>query len=270
MTAPAPGLPDPSGPRLRLPTVPYRSFLALIDLIMRPEVILVGADRIPDGPCIATSNHPHREEILLGYRIFTRPVRILLEQGLLDTAYVRNEIEKALQTGYRMPTWSRRFATVAADWLARQNRRLGSIPVARDPDQPGATSINRAAFRASIQALERGEVIGMAPEGQLSPEEGLGKLQRGAAQLAWHFARREEPVPVLPIIFHGIRGLERSLLGRGRIVVALGETLTLEIAPGESRREALDRFTTELHAALTTLDERVNRAWPLESADKSE
>ncbi len=250
-------------PRVRLPVLPYRTFLGLIDTLRRTEVALVGADRIPDGPCIAAANHPHREEIFLGYRIFTRPVRIVVERGLLDPDFLRAEFDKALREAYRFPSWVGRLGNTAADWLARQNRRLGCIPVEREPDRPGALAVNRAAFRASVRALERGEVIGMAPEGGLSPERGLGELQPGAARLAWHFARQGRHMPVLPMILHGIRDLERSLLGRGRIVIALGEPLVMEIGPGEGRREILERFTAELHRALTDLDERVRRAYPL-------
>lgn len=245
-----------------LPTLTYRGFLGFIGLLLRFDVKLVGVDNIPCGPCIATSNHPNREEILLGYRIFRRPVRIILDDGLMEPVFIQTEFRKALSEQYRLPRWTRKLGVLVSDWLARQNRRLGCIPVARDPEAPGATSVNRRAFRLAIEALKRGEVIGMAPEGSISPESGVGILQRGASELAWHFARRGEDIPVLPIIFYGITGLKHSLFGRGRVVIALGKPLYFDIDPGEQRREAVERFTSRLHENLVELHRRVSATEP--------
>jgi hypothetical protein len=205
-----------SGPRLRLPTVPYGAFRALIGLLLRSEVTLIGAAHIPDGPCLAVSNHPNREEILLGYRIFRRPVRIVVQPGLMDADFLAAEIDQALAGQYRFPRFVRRLGPLLADWIARQNRRLGCIPVVREKDSTEGTAANRRALRLTLEALERGEVVGMSGEGGLSPEAGVGRVERGAAAIAVHAARRGRPVPVLPIIFHGMRRLEHSLLGRGR------------------------------------------------------
>ncbi len=237
-------------PRLRLPTVPYRVFRGLVGLLLRADVTLIGAAHIPDGPCLAVSNHPNREEILLGYRTFRRPVRIIVQHGLMDAGFLHGEIVKALEEQYRFPRLMHRLAATLADWIARQNRRLGCIPVVREGDAPGGTAVNRTALRLALQALERGEVVGMAPEGNISPRDGVGRLQRGAAAIAVHAARRGRPVPVLPIIFYGVHRLDRFLLGRTRLVVALGPTLEPELRPGESPLTAQERFTDRLQQVL--------------------
>jgi 1-acyl-sn-glycerol-3-phosphate acyltransferase len=239
-----------SGPRLRLPTVPYGAFRALIGLLLRSEVTLIGAAHIPDGPCLAVSNHPNREEILLGYRIFRRPVRIVVQPGLMDADFLAAEIDQALAGQYRFPRFVRRLGPLLADWIARQNRRLGCIPVVREKDAPAGMVANRSALRLALEALERGEVVGMSGEGGLSPEAGVGRVERGAAAIAVHAARRGRPVPVLPIIFHGMRRLEHSLLGRGRLVVALGPVLKPELQPGETAGVAQERFRQRLQEVL--------------------
>jgi len=256
---------------LRIPALPYPIFRALLGLLMRTDVTLVGARNIPDGPCIACSNHPHREEILLGYRIFQRPVHIMLQKGLFERRHIESEFRAALEGTYRFPKWVEGLAPVAADWIARQNIALGAIPVAREKDVSDprtALLINRSAFRLAIRALERGHVIGMAPEGVLSPDGGVGELQKGAAQMAWHFARRDRPVPLLPIIFWGIRGLEKSLFGKGRAIVAVGEPLPASRREGEGRKDYTDRVTGELRGALVDLMEHV-RGIPAEALPPS-
>ncbi len=245
---------------LRIPALPYPLFRSLLGVLMRTDVTLIGARNIPDGPCIACSNHPHREEILLGYRIFQRPVHILLQKGLFEREHLQEEFRVALEGAYRFPAWVEALAPAAADWIARQNIALGAIPVARekDVDDPrSALLINRSALRLAIRALEHGHVIGMAPEGVLSPEEGVGELQKGAAQMAWHFARRDRPVPLLPIIFWGIRDLDKSLFGKGRAIVAVGEPLAAAREDGEGRKDYTDRVTGELREALIHLMEHV-------------
>ncbi len=246
-------------PRLRFPTIPYRAFRAMLGVLMRSDVTMIGAENIPDGPCIACSNHPNREEILLGYRTFRRPVRIMVQHGLMDPAFLAGEFEKALAEQYRFPRWFAAFGPLFGDYIARQNQRLGCITVVREEDEvPNALSINRRAYRSAIAALSRGEVIGMAPEGNISPQRGVGELQKGAARMAWHFARRGEPMPVLPIIFYGVERLERFILGRSRLLVALGPPLYMEYEADEARSVAVERLTARLQEALVDLYGKVD------------
>jgi 1-acyl-sn-glycerol-3-phosphate acyltransferase len=244
---------------LRLPTIPYRAFRALLGVVMRADVTMIGVENIPDGPCIACSNHPNREEILLGYRTFRRPVRIMVQHGLMDRAFLAAEFRKALAEQYRFPRWVGALGPLFADYVARQNERLGCIPVVRDEDGvPNALSMNRRAYRSAIAALSRGEVVGMAPEGSISPDGGIGELEKGAAWMAWHFARRGEPMPVLPIIFYGVERLDRFVLGRTRLIVALGRPLYMELEAEERRSIAVQRLTDQLQSALAGLYGRVD------------
>lgn len=131
--------------------------------------------------------------------------------------------------------------------------------VREEDDAPNSLSVNRRAYRQAIAALERGEVVGMAPEGTISPERGVGELQRGAAWMAWHFARRGREMPVLPIIFYGVAELDTSLFARRRLVVAVGEPLYMRADEGAGRAEVLEGFTLRLQERLQEMYEATDR-----------
>ena len=65
-------------------------------------------------------------------------------------------------------------------------RATGHIPVAVED--------GRAAFAEAVRRVERGEVVGIFPEGVLSPEDGLGQFRNGAARLSLATG-----VPVVPV-----------------------------------------------------------------------
>ncbi len=238
------------------PTISYRAWLGLIGFVSRIDVTLKGVGNVPRGRCITVTNHPRREEVALAYLVFRRPVRIMVDRQLLDPDYLFREFQKAISDHYSFPKWFNNLGKVITDWLARQYRSLGCIPVVRNPDSAESGTVNRRAFREAIETLKRDEVVGMAPEGTLSMDGKIGELQKGAAQIAWSFARRGEPVPVLPMIFSGITELDQSLFSRARVVIAIGEPLYMEIEPGEGRKEVLEHFTDTIWKSLNDLNNR--------------
>lgn len=240
------------------PTVSYRAWLGLLGFVSRIDVTLKGVGNIPGGRCIVVSNHPGREEVALAYLVFRRPIRIMVDRQLLDPDYLFGEFQKAISDHYRFPKWFNVLGRVITDWLARQYRSLGCIPVVRNPDSAELDTVNRRAFRETIKALKRDEVIGMAPEGTLSVDGKIGELQKGAAQIAWYFARRGEPVPVIPMIFSGITELNQSLFSRTRVVIAVGEPFHMEIEPGKGRKEVLEHFTEMIRKSLNNLNDSVS------------
>ena len=80
-------------------------------------------------------------------------------------------------------------------------RSSGSIPVARNPnaapapagDAPTAkgshTNVHDALFRETFRALERGEVIGVFPEGTSYTEPGIAQVKEGAGRAALEYVR---------------------------------------------------------------------------------
>lgn len=94
----------------------------------------------------------------------------------------------------------------------------GLIPVKRD-------EADLKAVRRSQQALNRGQVLGMFPEGTRSKDRRLHEAEPGTALLALR-----AKVPILPM---GIWGTEtirvpRDIIGRSRIEMKIGKPFTLE------------------------------------------
>jgi 1-acyl-sn-glycerol-3-phosphate acyltransferase len=88
-------------------------------------------------------------------------------------------------------------------WLARLMRFFHAFPVQRGKG-------DRAALRRAIRLLQRGEVVGIFPEGGLSEDGSLQPLERGVTMLI-----RQTGVPV---VVCGISGA-RAYMGWGEMAV---------------------------------------------------
>ena len=123
-------------------------------------------------------------------------------------------------------------------------RAWGTIPVKeRDP---------RGTIEQLCERLSRGDVIGMFPEGKISYDGRIQKLQTGVARVA-----AASGAPVLPV---GIRGAYESLPRSrrfprpSRVRVVVGEPVLFPGAPLERPgREAIEAFNAELMRQLTEL-----------------
>lgn len=111
------------------------------------------------------------------------------------------------------------------------------IPV----DQGGR---NLAAFRAAGEALARGDLVLVYPEGTI-PRVGAATDPRAGAAL---LALRHD-VPVVPIALEGTQRAPRRVR-RCRVGVAVGEPVRVAREDGETTRAACDRATGELLAAV--------------------
>jgi len=133
----------------------------------------------------------------------------------------------------------------AADYFLRDRRLarfaravVGILPIERRP-RPG-----RDPLAPLVEALDRGEILILYPEGTRGEPERLGRFRAGIAHLA---ARRPE-VPVVPVFLAGLG----RVLPKGALVpvpvfvdVVIGEPLRF----GGDRR----RFLAELEARVRTL-----------------
>lgn len=119
---------------------------------------------------------------------------------------------------------------------------MESIPVSADPQD--ALSLRRA-----MRVLQRGEVVGIFPEGQRRIDGSVGEGRLGAALLAAHSG-----APVVPV---GIRGAYAAMPPHGifpwprRIETTFGEPLRWE--GGRPDRAALAEFSERLMAAVGAL-----------------
>jgi len=202
----------PAGPR-RLP------LYTLIAGILRPlftllyRVEIVGAERIPGaGPCILAANH---ESVLDGFFLAIasrRQLRFMAKAELY------------------------RYAL-----LGRVMRALGCFPVERGAD-------NGRAVSAGVRLLERGEAIGIFPQGTCLPWLDRS-YRRGAARLALATG-----APLVPVRLVGTAdALEPGThrVGFPRVRILVGEPIRVERQ--EPTEETASELTAQLERAIGTL-----------------
>ena len=175
-------------------------------------------DRIPrNGPLIVAANHASFLDPWLIGMAFPRPVRYLI---------TRSWYEKS-------PVWRAVF------------RAFGTEPVrAEDP---------LVTVDAVCELLARGEVVGIFPEGSISPTGKLRRFRSGIARIA-----ARSGAPVLPV---GIRGGFESLPRHrlvprpSRVRIRIGEPMTFAGFPRteDPDGETLRAFRDELFARIREL-----------------
>lgn len=118
------------------------------------------------------------------------------------------------------------------------------------------------AYRAAVDALARGELVGVFPEATISRSWCLKDFKSGAVRMA-----QEAGVPVLPLVLWGsqrvlTKGARRDLLGaRGtHISIDVGEPLA---APAGEDAAAL---TSALHVRMSAMLDAAQRAYPTPGA----
>lgn len=170
-------------------------------------------DRVPSsGPVLLAGNH----------------------RGLLDAPLVAAFVP-------RPASFLAKSELFAGRW-SRTLMRLGQIPVDRGrPD--------RDALRRALEVLNRGEVLGMFPEGSRGAGE-LGTIQHGIA----YVALRCPGVPIVPV---ACLGTERALPNGGklprwgsRVDVVFGEPFTVEVPANPRARSAVAKAAEEIRVAL--------------------
>ncbi len=140
--------------------------------------------------------------------------------------------------------------------------RAGLIPVPFS-----GPHAQREMIRAARAALDRGEVLGIFPEGQISRNGLTGKFHRGLEAIL----KDREHVPVIPVFLDNLWG---SLLSfsRGRFFWKWpqGWRRTVNIVYGPPVAPPINAFTVrqaELEAAVLAFAMRRRTAQPLETID---
>ena len=117
-------------------------------------------------------------------------------------------------------------------------RTMGAIPIA--PAREDAALKDRA-FAQAADVLARGEVLGIFPEGRLTPDGELGDFRPGLTEIL-----QRTPAPVVPMALRGLWGsfFSRSANGKAmRRLRGIFSRITLvagaPIAPDDATPERL-------------------------------
>jgi 1-acyl-sn-glycerol-3-phosphate acyltransferase len=134
-----------------------------------------GLDKIPDeGPCVIACNHVSFIDALIVGGMVRRPVRFVMY--------------------YKV------FQIPVLNWIFRT---AGAIPIAGAKENP---ELMQKAFDRIEEYLSAGEVVGIFPEGGLTPDGSIQPFRPGIERI---LAR--SPVPVVPV---ALRNLWRSMWSR--------------------------------------------------------
>jgi 1-acyl-sn-glycerol-3-phosphate acyltransferase len=178
---------------------------------LRMEV--TGEDHVPlSGPVILAANHRSFWDIPVHVVASPRPIAFMAKQEL-----------------YRGPV---------TRWMWRI---LGGFPVRRE-------TADIRAIDTALALLERGEVVGVYPEGTRSRTGEMLPFLKGAGWLALRTG-----APIVPC---GLKGTERrqGLHLRRRVRVAFGPAIEVEAEPdARARRERSDVLTQQLLHAIQAL-----------------
>jgi 1-acyl-sn-glycerol-3-phosphate acyltransferase len=122
----------------------------------------------------------------------------------------------------------------------RSNPLYGPILEVADTVWVRRGEIDRQALRKALTILERGEVLGVAPEGTRADEShALQKAKAGAAYIA-----TRADVPIVPVGITGTEKITHNLLRlrRTQVVITFGEPFRLPEA-GHVRSQKLNEYT---------------------------
>ena len=145
-------------------------FLAwiLINLVYR--VRSRGLEHVPEsGPCVVVCNHVSYVDAVAVAGCVVRPVRFVMDHRI-----------------FAIPVLSFVF------------RNMGAIPIAPAKEDP---SLKERAFAEAAAVLARGEVLGIFPEGQLTPDGEIGAFRPGLSEIL-----KRHPAPVIPMALQGLWG----------------------------------------------------------------
>ena len=123
------------------------------------------------------------------------------------------------------------FKIPVLNWIIRW---LGSFPVRRG-------AVDTVAIRQATAILERGDVLGMFPQGNRQKEGSFDKLRSGTASLAIRMG-----VPIIPVAIIG-----SSKMKRGHVAVNIGKPFAVE--KGEPTPEAIKAVNDKLQAEIERL-----------------
>ncbi len=129
-----------------------------------------GLENIPDeGPAVVVCNHVSYMDALVVVGCCRRPIRFVMDHQI-----------------FRIPLLNFVFRTA------------GAIPIASARENP---KLLERAYDRVARYLEEGEVVGIFPEGRLTPDGAIGPFKSGIEQII-----QRTPAPVVPMALRGMWG----------------------------------------------------------------
>jgi 1-acyl-sn-glycerol-3-phosphate acyltransferase len=145
-------------------------FLAWILIHTMYRVKKEGLDNVPaSGPCVVVCNHVSYVDAIVIAACVRRPIRFVMDHRI--------------------------FRNPLLNWLFRT---MQAIPVASSRED---ARLKEQAFETAAAALRNGEVVGIFPEGTLTPDGEMGAFRPGVERIV-----KETPVPVVPMALRGLWG----------------------------------------------------------------
>jgi len=164
-----------------------------------------------------------------------------------------NNLIDSLLVGSVLPRKVHYLATAALfrnPLIARLLHALGVIPVYRKGDDPAKMDRNMEMFAACDQALDRGRLVAIYPEGATRAEAHVQRIKTGAARIALGYeAQAPGRLTVVPV---GL-SFEARKRFRGRVLVSFGEPVAVSSYLAVYRQEpskALHTLTTAIQWAM--------------------
>ena len=131
----------------------------------------------------------------------------------------------------------------------------GVIPINRAKDNPRAMRSVAGTFEAVYQVLERGEAVGIFPEGVTYDDSTLKEVKSGAARMALELESRHEGKLGLRVVPVGLTYSAKELY-RSEVLANFGEPIVpasfLE-GYAEHRKECITRLTGEIEQRIQSL-----------------
>src|SRR5882724_9705200 len=144
------------------------------------------------------------------------------------------------------------FSFKPVKWLLTQ---CGVIPINRVKDNPKAMRSVADTFEAVYQVLERGEAVGILPEGVTYDDSTLKEVKSGAARMALELEQRHGGKLGLKVVPVGLTFSAKEIY-RSDALVNFGEPILAAnfLADyAERRKECIHRLTEEIERRIQSL-----------------